>query len=59
MSNSGAPSCFGFFGKPIAPNNCQKCTWVSLCQKVVAKQRLQPLIAKILEAKQILQGETR
>jgi len=55
-NNDDVPPCFGYYPKPIAPNNCQSCGWGEVCRKIVAKERLQPLIAKVLEVKQILRS---
>jgi hypothetical protein len=57
MSNNSVPGCIGYFGKPIAPNNCQNCLWTKVCQKVVAKERLASLVAAVQEAKAIAKGE--
>ena len=57
MSGNTLPGCIGYYLKPIAPNNCHSCAWAGLCSKVVAKQRLQLLVAKISEVKRILRGE--
>ncbi|MDH7564792.1 MAG: hypothetical protein ACQXXG_09495 [Candidatus Bathyarchaeia archaeon] len=55
-SNS-VPGCIGYFGKPVYPNNCQKCRWIGVCRKVVARERLHPLLAKVEECQKILKGE--
>jgi hypothetical protein len=57
--NNSLPGCFGFYPKPLGANKCETCEYNQLCPKVVAKERLQPLVAKILEVEQILRGEKR
>jgi hypothetical protein len=57
MSTNSVPGCIGYFGKPIAPNNCQNCGWTDVCKRVVAKARLQKLLADVQEAKAIIRGE--
>jgi hypothetical protein len=57
MSTNSVPGCIGYFGKPTAPNNCQGCSYADMCKKVVAKKRLQKLLADVQEAKAIAKGE--
>jgi hypothetical protein len=57
MSNNSAPGCIGYFGKPIAPNNCQNCGWTEVCKRVVARERLTPVLDVVREAKAIVKGE--
>jgi hypothetical protein len=59
MSINSVPGCFGYFGMPIAPNNCKNCGWTEVCERVVAKERLQKLLASLQEAKAIVKGENR
>jgi hypothetical protein len=51
------PGCIGYHGKPVGANKCEVCEYSKLCEKVVAKERLKPLVAKIKEATEILRGE--
>jgi Fe-S cluster biogenesis protein NfuA len=57
MSINSVPGCIGYFGKPVGLNNCQGCSWADVCKKVVAKERLQKLLADVQEAKAIARGE--
>jgi hypothetical protein len=50
------PGCIGYYGKPVDANKCEACEYSKLCQKVVTKERLQPLVAKILEVEELLRG---
>jgi len=50
------PGCFGYYPKPIPPNDCQNCGWAELCRKFVAKERLTSLMAAVEEAKAIAKG---
>jgi len=54
MGNDTLPSCIGYFGKAVAPNNCSSCEYAKLCKRVVAKERLQAILAKVEEAQAIL-----
>jgi len=56
MNDSTLPGCIGYFGKPISPNNCAKCHYIELCKKVVAKEKLQAILAKIEEIQAVLKG---
>jgi|YelNatPaOPRAMG01_1025707.scaffolds.fasta_scaffold38400_5 hypothetical protein len=57
IATDSLPGCIGYFGKPIAPNNCQTCGWANVCKKVVAKERLAAILADVREAKAIVKGE--
>ena len=50
------PGCIGYYPKAIAPNDCKTCAWTELCKRMVAKERLEKLLAGIREAKAILKG---
>jgi multimeric flavodoxin WrbA len=50
------PGCFTL-KKAIPPNQCETCKFADACKKYVAKDRLKPLVSKILEAEAILRGE--
>jgi len=40
--------CLGHYGDPIASNGpCNSCPVEALCRRVVAKERLNPIIKKI------------
>jgi len=56
-SNDSLPGCIGYYGQPAAPNNCQGCSYADMCEKVIAKKRLQKLLADVQEAKAIARGE--
>jgi putative component of membrane protein insertase Oxa1/YidC/SpoIIIJ protein YidD len=51
------PGCFSLYPKALPPNNCSTCQFSEDCSKYVRKDALKPILAKILEAKQILRGE--
>jgi len=58
MSENTLPSCIGYYGKPKRPSGpCQRCPIEEQCKKVVAKERLQPVIEKFLEIEAVLRGE--
>jgi hypothetical protein len=58
MTDSNSlPGCIGYYGKPVHANKCEACQYNKLCERVVAKERLQPLVAKILEVEELLRGE--
>jgi hypothetical protein len=57
MGDSSLPGCIGYYGKPLAPNNCQNCSWTDLCKRVVAKERLAAVLAAVREARLIIRGE--
>jgi hypothetical protein len=56
MSNNSVPGCLGY-PKPIPPNNCQNCGWTEVCKRVVAKERLAPILDVVRQAKAIAKGE--
>jgi len=51
------PGCIGYHPNAVFPNVCSSCAWINVCQKVVAKQRLQKLLVDVKEAKAIVRGE--
>lgn len=58
MNDGTLPGCIGYHGHPISQNGpCDKCRHEKLCQRVVAKKRLKPLVDKILEMEATLKGE--
>jgi len=61
MIDNSLPECIGYYGKPVPPNGpCEKCKSQELCRKVIAKERLQPILAKIEEAQIVLRcGKTK
>jgi len=50
------PGCFGYFGKPVAPNVCSLCPVKEDCQKYVPKESLKLVLDKLLELKVVLRG---
>jgi hypothetical protein len=56
LNDGSLPGCFAL-QKPMAPNRCETCAYAIECRKYIAKDRLKPLIAKILEVEAILRGE--
>lgn len=58
VNDSTLPGCIGYHNHPLKPNGpCETCRYQDLCKKVIAKERLQPLVAKILEIEAISKGE--
>jgi hypothetical protein len=53
------PGCFGYYPQAVFTNNCQNCGWVELCKRVVAKDRLTPVLDVVRQAKAIVKGESR
>jgi hypothetical protein len=49
------PPCFGYYGKQT---NCASCLWSEACRKVIARNRLKPIVEAILQAEKILRGES-
>ena len=56
MNDGTLPGCFSL-RTPTAPNRCETCKFADACKKYVAKERLKPLVSKILEVQEILRGE--
>jgi hypothetical protein len=54
MSDSTLPECIGYYGKGAC---CDICPHSALCKKVIARERLKPLHAKIVEIQKVLRGE--
>jgi len=51
------PTCIGFFGdKTIPPSRCDNCAFRDICVRVVAKDRLKPLVRSVLHMEAILRG---
>lgn len=50
------PGCFGYFGKPVAPNVCSLCPVKEACRKYVPKELLTLILDKVSEVKIALQG---
>lgn len=45
------PGCLGYFGKPLSPNNCEKCRERELCRQIserfVPKREISKFIAQL------------
>jgi len=54
--DSTLPGCFSLYPKPLPPNRCENCPYREDCQKFVSKEALKPILAKLAELKQTLQG---
>lgn len=55
--NGTLPGCIGYHGKPAPPNGpCRICRYQDVCMRVIAKDRLKPIFAKILEIEATLKG---
>jgi hypothetical protein len=55
--NDTWPECIGYYSKPLGANKCENCRHSELCKKVIARERLKPLHAKIVEIRKVLRGE--
>lgn len=50
--------CIGYHGHPLPPNGpCKTCPHQDLCKRVIAKDRLKPVVESFLRAEAILKGE--
>jgi len=57
MTDPTLPPCLGYFGdKTIPPNKCNNCPFRDACSRVIARRRLQPIIARILKMEKALRG---
>jgi hypothetical protein len=45
------PSCLGYY-----KGKCENCIWIEVCRRLIAKDRLKPLLENVLEIKKILRG---
>jgi len=58
MGDSTLPGCIGYYGRPIHPNGpCSSCKYADLCQRVVSKEWLKPLLTMVWEIKAIARDE--
>jgi hypothetical protein len=48
------PSCLGYY----KAGKCEGCIWIEVCRRLIAKDRLKPLLEAVSEVKKILQGES-
>lgn len=53
MVDSTLPSCIGYYGKPMLPNNCK---FAPLCRCVVRKERLRGILEVIDELETQIRG---
>jgi hypothetical protein len=54
MNDSTWPECLGYYPKGAC---CDSCRHSELCKKVIARERLKPLYAKVLEIQKALRGD--
>lgn len=60
MNDSTLPGCIGYFGKPQPPNGpCKTCKHADICRRVIAKDRLKPLVESFLKCEAILKGDEK
>jgi len=54
------PGCIGYYGRPLAPNNCKTCSCIELClhisMRFIAKDDVKAILAKLQQIEQLLHG---
>ena len=50
------PRCLGYFGAPIAPNDCRNCKTREVCESIIAKDRLRPILQRVEKIATVLKG---